>query len=54
VLTLHSAYNYGGGSGASYYWLIVGIVAVVVIAAAGWLLIRIRSRSGRRTRHQNP
>jgi hypothetical protein len=54
MLTLLSAYNYGGGSGASYYWLIVGIVAVVVIAAAGWLLTRIRNRSDRRTRHQNP
>jgi hypothetical protein len=54
VHTLLSAYNYGGGSGTSYYWLIVGIVAVVVIAAAGWLLTRIRHRSGRGTRHQNP
>jgi ABC-type phosphate transport system auxiliary subunit len=54
VLTLLSAYNYGGGSGANYYWLIAGIVAVVLIATAGWLLTRIRRRSGRRTRHQSP
>ncbi len=52
--TLLSAYNYGSGSGTSYYWLIVGIVAVVVIAAAGLLFTRIRRRSHRRTRHQNP
>ena len=54
MLTLLSAYNYGGGSGANYYWLIVGIVAVLVIATAGWLVTRIRRRSDHRTRHQSP
>ena len=54
MLTLLSAYNYGSGSGADYYWVIVGIAAVVVIAMAGWLLTRIRRRSGHRTRHQIP
>jgi hypothetical protein len=54
VHTLLSAYNYGSGSGANYYWVIVAIVAVVLIATAGWLLTRIRRRSARRTRHQNP
>ena len=54
MLTLLSAYNYGGGSSANYYWLIVGIVAVLVIATAGWLVTRIRRRSDHRTRHQSP
>ncbi len=45
-----AAYTYGGGSDGAY-WAIVAVVAVLLIGAAGWVLLRMRGRGSRHSRH---